>query len=236
MKIFLILTTIITGVLFYFLGYSKTSNDTADYLKKGAFTFSVGESGGNFYRTHGSPMGVDAFGLVTKGVDLTSELGISLPSLDGMPKIGVDFGLGYKNSKNTRHTAYFYGTVDYSPNWYNGYFYAGGAFGGGIDRMKGRTIFASDGNGVTSAYKTRDNPTFVYSDFRIGTVYPITKKWSLASHFQSVGRSYNLDVKADGYKASQSPGFVFDSLDALYGNMTITNVEVYIGLQYRFGE
>ena len=234
MKAYMFSLALVSCLFFVGLMNSQNTTNTSDSLKKGAIVVNAGGALGDNYRANGSPMNLDPYGFVAKGNDIGLSVGLSIPSFDEIPQMGVDFGVGYKNTKGSRHTAYFYGQIDYSPNWYNGYFYAGGAFGGGVDAVKGRTFTASDGGGVTATYQSKDNPKFVYTDFRVGTVYPISRNWSIFGQIQNTGRSYDLGVTASGYESSNNPGFVLDTISAQNTNMTITNTEAYIGIQYRF--
>jgi len=234
MKTIIFALSLVAGI--FLLGTMNTTNttNTSSSLKKGGVVFNVGGAIGDNYKSHNSPMNLDPYGFATKGNDIGLSVGLSIPSFDEIPQMGLDFGIGYKNAKGTRHTGYFYGQIDYSPNWYNGYFYLGGAFGGGIDARKGRVFTARSSDGVTATYTSKDNPSFIYTDVRIGTVYPISSNWSVFGQIQNTGRSYDLGVNASGYESSSDPSFVLNTINAQNTNMTITNTELYIGIQYRF--
>lgn len=234
LKNIVLISIIIT--IFSVLEFMSTKNSTltSENLKKAAFTVNLGGSYGDSYRIDNSPMNVDGFGLVSKGQDIGLTVGFSIPSFYSIPQLGTDFGLGYKNANGTRHTVYFFGQVDYSPRWYNGYFFLGGAFGGGIEQAKGKTFYANDGAGTTATFKTKSNPSFIYNDVRVGTVYPISKHWSFFGQIQETGRVYNLGVKATNYESTGNPFFVLDVLSAKNVDMNVVNLESYMGIQYRW--
>ena len=233
------ITTLMGIMGFFILSVSMININTKESKnvdKSYASHFLFVESGGtmytkNHYKNEPMQLNGDKFIGDTKS-DFYFDVGLSAVDLPDSP-VGLDLGLEYRNINGTAHVGALFGNLTFTPNWYDGYFFIGGAFGYGVDKQSGVTFYSSDGSN-TYQFKSTDNPKFVYTRFSLGTNYPITEHLGLTLQLQSIGRDYDLKVTSSDLSGSTNPGFVIDALSAQNVSMTVLNWGAQMGIQYRF--